>query len=402
MSGKAPDTTVLDESACPACGRESCPGDCRVPGASTLQAVVATDLLAEPAPVAIVEGVAWADCVSVVVAESGAGKTFVLLDLAAAVSADLEWHGREVHGGPVAYVSFEGDALGVRLRALREAKGARLEGLYIVRATEPVSPLVGRDGLELPSPGELHLTAAVQRLQADLASAERHPIRLLIFDTVRASMTGSEDRSESVAAYLRAVRRVMSTAPGAAAILAHHAGWQDGEAPKRRERGSSSWRGNVDATLYLQCGDEDRVRGEVRLELAALKTRDAERPSPLRLIRRRVELAEAKSADLRRGPLTSCVVDLDRRSVADRQAEQEATLRAVDRAVDLSVLRVLAEPTPTTSQMELRQKLRLKNHVVRAALCRLADRGWLEARRQRQPYQLSDAGRLALRSAGDK
>ncbi len=37
-------------------------------------------LMSAPRPVEIIEGVAWAGCLSVLVSESGAGKTFVLLD----------------------------------------------------------------------------------------------------------------------------------------------------------------------------------------------------------------------------------------------------------------------------------------------------------------------------------
>ena len=51
----------------------------------------------------------------------------------------------------------------------------------------------------------------------------------MIIDTVRASLIGSEDGSESVSAYLRAVRRLLAPYPEAAGLLAHHAGWQDGE-----------------------------------------------------------------------------------------------------------------------------------------------------------------------------
>jgi hypothetical protein len=52
-----------------------------------------------PRPVEIVEGVAWANCLSVLVSESGAGKTFVLLDVAATVSSDVPWRGRAVQHG---------------------------------------------------------------------------------------------------------------------------------------------------------------------------------------------------------------------------------------------------------------------------------------------------------------
>ncbi len=98
-------------------------------------------------------------------------------------------------------------------------------------------------------------------------------------DTVRASLSGSEDSSETVSAYLRAIRRQLRHLPGAGAILAHHSGWQDGDQKRRRERGSSSFRGNVDGTLYLEVSDE-RGSEDVALSLRTLKRRDGERPRP--------------------------------------------------------------------------------------------------------------------------
>ena len=47
----------------------------------------AIDLIGLPRPAEIIEGAAWAGCLSVLVSESGTGKTFVLLNAAAAVSA---------------------------------------------------------------------------------------------------------------------------------------------------------------------------------------------------------------------------------------------------------------------------------------------------------------------------
>jgi hypothetical protein len=104
------------------------------------------------------------------------------------------------------------------------------------------------------------------RLDASLSAEE--------VDTVRASLSGSEDSSEHVSAYLRAVGRVLATVPGAAALLVHHAGWQDGEGKRPRERGSSAWRGNVDGTLYIEAGKYDQEHHERRLILRTLKVRD--------------------------------------------------------------------------------------------------------------------------------
>ena len=227
-----------DPGNCPVCGRDSCEDHLTPAGRDRvtdraqerppLRARQAFDLLSEQRPVAVVEGLAWVRRKAVLVSESGGSKTFVVLSVGAAVGDNREWCGRAVRHGSVAYVSYEGDALGLRLRALHEA-GFTLKNLHVIRATEPLSPRVGRDGVEGYSIGEARLSEALAELAARL-KAEGHPeLVLVIIDTIRASLAGSEDRSEEVAAYLRAVDRILAPHPQAGCILAHHAGWQDGE-----------------------------------------------------------------------------------------------------------------------------------------------------------------------------
>jgi len=117
--------------------------------------------------------------------------------------------------------------------------------VHFRRATDSLSPRVLRNGSEEASFGEVSIIAELNALRADLAAKGEPTIGLVIIDTVRASMLGSEDSSEQVSAYLRVIRRILSHVPEAAAILAHHAGWQDGQASRKRERGSSALRGTV-------------------------------------------------------------------------------------------------------------------------------------------------------------
>lgn len=406
-TSEASTTTVSSDTMCPICGRDSCDDPTHVPpdaqpaptAPTTRPPLVvqrACDLIQMPRPLEIIEGFAWAGCLTVLVSESGIGKTFVLFDASAAVSDDVSWHGREVRSGSVLYLSFEGDALGVRLRALKEI-GHRLEHLYVVRASDPISPRVTRDGEER-SIGELTIVAALETLVSELAKEKRPPIALLVIDTVRASLSGSEDSSEHVSAYQRAVRRIMAYVPEAATILAHHAGWQDSETQKKRERGSSAWRGNSDAVLFLETGAAAVGAGEVPLTLRVLKVRDAERPAPLHLIRRRIELAECAGTDLRRGPVTSCVIDHDRRTREDREAEATAAADRQQHEIDREMLRaILKHPDAATSQNGLRLLVGLRRDAVSESVSRLLQHGWVRLpSRQRQPYTLTDAGREAL------
>jgi hypothetical protein len=359
-----------------------------------LTAIHALDAMREPAPAEVVEGIAWAGCVTVLVAESAAGKTFVALDLAAAISAGFSWHGRQVLQGSVVHIGFEGDAIGLRLRALHEHRSAQLEHVYRLKGDIPISPLTTREG-ELPSRGELDILASLKALTEHLAEHEAPPIVLIVVDTVRASMNGSEDSSESVSAYLRAIRRMLSVLPSSAALLVHHAGWQDGDVAKKRERGSSAFRGNVDATIYLEAGAYNVDTQSAPLTLTTHKVRDGEKPPPLHFIRQRVTFPELNAHGR---PVTSCVIDPDPKTAADHAADQRRRAEDAVRALDLRILRVLADhPKSATSQESIRAMLGVKKDLVLSAIPRLLSNGWIEPpEKQRAPYTLTPVGRAAL------
>lgn len=384
---------ALATGDCPVCGRDSC--DEHGPIAKRRLAFVsAADVMRAPSPQAVVEGVAWAGCVTVLVSESGTGKTFMLLDVASCVGDGQPWHGRRTIPGSVAYLSFEGDALGTRLRALRDVHGYRLDHLYVLRASDPLSPRIDRHGEE-PSVGEQMIAAAFRDLRAELARQGKPPLVLNIIDTVRASMSGSEDRSDDVSAYLRAVRRVLGVVPDAGVILSHHSGWQDGDTQRKRERGSSAWRGNSDAVIYLEAGEHDGARAETPLTVRTLKSRDAECAAPLELLRRRVELAGELDAHGRL--VTSCVIEREHRTAQERAAEVRAAAAARDRVFDLRVLRSIQQkPDCATSQDRLRLLLGGRKAAISDSLTRLIELGWVVPGPRKQPYQVTAAGQFAI------
>jgi hypothetical protein len=364
--------------------------------APRLAVLSADETIALAPPAEIVEGVAFSNCVTILASESAAGKTFLLLSMAAAVADGVAWMGRATEHGSVVYAGFEGDSLGVRLRGLKEAGRHQLTHMHIIRASDPLSPRVARDGEEMPSTGEDQIAQALDELAISLAATGAPPIRLIIFDTVRASLSGSEDSSENVSAYLRAVRRLLARVPGAAAVLAHHAGWQDNsESARKRERGSSAFRGNVDATLFLEAGETDATRGEAALILRTLKLRDADKPLPLNLIRKRVDVS---AIDRHGRHLTTCVIECDGRTHAERQAEQSAALDAANRKIDLRMLRAIEDrPEMATSQERLRLLVNIRKSAVGDSLSRLVGLRWaMRGEKRGQPYVVTDAGRQTL------
>jgi hypothetical protein len=394
--GQARATTAADATACAVCGRDSCENPAHASPAlepGRLEARPAHDVMNTQSASDIVEALAWPDCLTVLAAESGAGKTFLLLDLAGAVADGEPWHGRTTLQGSVLYLAYEG-ALALRLRALHHIARRQITHLYIVEPRDPLSPRLTREG-ELQSIGELAVQEALSALRARLARAGLPPLRLLLIDTVRASLSGSEDSSESVSGYLRAVRRLMAVVPGAATVLAHHAGWQDGDTPRKRERGSSAWRGNCDATLYLEAERYDADRGQAELTVTTLKTRDGEIPPPLRLLRQRVDLHER---DRHGRPRTSCIIDRDPRTPDERAEAERVAREESQHSLDVRLLHLMRDkPNLTTSKEAIRDALGLGAPAVRASVARLLERGWIQPpEKQRLPYRVTDAGRQVV------
>src|SRR5437773_5214312 len=149
-----------------------------------------------------------------------------------------------------------------------------------------------------------------------------------------------------------------------------------------------------DYTVYLEAGAYDPARGEAALTLRTLKARDIERPAPLYLLRRRVPLNEA---DRRGQPMTSCLIERDRRTRQDREAEHDQAVAVAHRDTDLRVLRCLRDHPDATSLRVIRHYVALGDPAVRAAVGRILQGGWAEPPgRQRQPYTVTAAGHAAL------
>jgi hypothetical protein len=354
-----------DVSACPACQRDACEGDCTRP-----RFIGSEEVLREPVikPIVNTPPYLYPGCLTVEVGESNSGKTFDAIRLAALINPH----------GSIAYISFEGDAFGKRIRAVKEHGGSKLENFYLLRASLPLSPSV-RSGVEAPSDGERQITAALVELSVALKAQGKPPIMLIVFDTVRASLAGNEDSSEDVAALLRAYRRVLAVVPGAGGLALHHTGWgQD-----KRERGSSAFRGGVEATFLLERPERRDSRdsedadpsADVHLVLRSLKVRDDAPAKPLYLIRRQVLLSTGE---------TSCVVEVDRMA-------EEAPVRRDPETVSAQVLREIVSGAHS-SEDTIRAGVNLRKQAVHDAVNLLIETGLVEPRRKGQPFVATQAG----------
>lgn len=388
----APKAYVRDPAHCEAHDSDSCtvcPGPTKTKArgkTETTRFRNALDVMRDPPPDPVLEGVLYRGRKTLLAAESGAGKSFLFYSWAGAFSDPnvYAWAGLECVSGSVAYFAWEPDASGTRLRALAE-QGVDVSNIYILNASDPISPLV-RDGVEVPSPGEVAARSDLAGLVAELEIRERPSIVAMFFDTVRAGMAGAEESSRDVSAYLRSVDRIASVVPRAAVGLAHHMGWQDSpDTSRKRERGSSAFRGNVDLSLLLE-KDSDEDPAIVQLTLRCLKNRDGERVRPLALLRRRVDLGTDHKGRL----LSSCVVEADRDSHDARHTTQEA--RRDDQDV-LAVLRVVRDhPESATNGTNIRSRLGIAKPRADSAIRLALSRNYMVEGKRGCPYTLLPAG----------
>lgn len=328
------------------------------------------EILLEPVakPVVTVPPFVYPGCLTVEVGAANAGKTFDALRLSTAINPH----------GSIAYISFEGDAFAKRLRAIKEHGGSQMENFYLLRASQPLSPSV-RDGVEIPSDGELKITSALVELSHALKAQGKPPIMLIVFDTVRASLTGNEDDSGDIAALFRAYRRTLAVATGAGGLALHHTGWSR---DKPRERGSSAFRGGVEATFLLERrGDSQDAdpSTDVRLVLRSLKVRDDAPSKPLYLVRRQVRLSTGE---------TSCItVEAMRKPEPKEDCSHTNT--------DTGVLRAIANGAFTTKE-QVRDEVRLGMNEVRDAIRRLLEDRLIEKAGNGKPFRPTASGVEAL------
>ncbi len=204
-----------------------------------------------------VRGVLPAEGLAALFGASGSGKSFLALDMAAAIAEGREWFGHRVTQAPVIYAALEGEA-GFRLR---------------------VAAWEAAHGRDLPT--GMHLLMQPFRLTdpddvRDL-SAVVPPGAVLILDTLnRAAPMADENASKDMGQILDAAKRLQA-AFGGLVLLVHHSG----KDLARGMRGHSSLHAALDAAIEVN-------RDGDRREWKQAKSKDGE-DGTIQLFRLNVE-----------------------------------------------------------------------------------------------------------------
>ena len=207
--------------------------------------VLSSRQMAEQPPLQwIIRGVLPKADIAVLYGPPGSGKSFLLLDLLAAVARGVTWCGERVQKGRVIIVAAEGaGGYGGRLRAYCEAKGISLDDLDI-------GVISGRPNIMEPE--------EIGELAKAIKAAGGCDI--LAIDTLAQVTPGANENSSEDMGLAIANARVLREVAGAMVLFAHHSG----KDLSKGMRGSSVLLGAVDAEL-LCWRDGDRNYRELRV-----------------------------------------------------------------------------------------------------------------------------------------
>lgn len=235
-------------------------------------------------------GVLPAEGLGAVYGASGSGKSFLTLDMAAAIAGgDAEWFGRRVTPAPVAYVCLEGEAgLGKRGKA------------WSLHHNRPIP-----DGLRfITQPFDLLSDDVPELAKAIIAGGAGG---LVILDTLNRAAPGADENSSVDMGNIIAAAKRLQSLTGGLVVLVHHTG----KDATKGLRGHSSLYAALDAAIEVTATDTRRAWCVAKSKDDI--TGDAH-PFKLHIV--------PVGSDDEGDEITSCVIEPDESAEAIRQAKR--------------------------------------------------------------------------------
>ncbi|WP_250501427.1 bifunctional DNA primase/polymerase [Caballeronia sp. GAWG1-5s-s] len=268
----------------------------------------ADDLLNAPPLSWLVRGVLPASGLAALYGPSGSGKSFLALDLCAAVAGGAEWFERRVTAAPVTYLCLEGEAgLSKRTHAWREHYGRAL----------PDRMAFITQSFDLRNEADVDdLCAAVS--EAGLRDG------LLVIDTLNRAAPGADENASTDMGALIEACKAIQRAVGGVVLAVHHTG----------KDAAKGLRGHSSLFAALDAGIEVRRDGE-RREWSVAKSKDDADGARNAFRLQLVELGEDADGELE----TSCVVEADEAPAQSaRRVLKGATQKLVHDGMQLLLL----------------------------------------------------------------
>ena len=243
------------------------------------------DVLKLPFPGWLVKGILPSRAFAMMFGASGAGKSFIALELAYHVATGRPWRGHKVKTFPVVYIVAEGQA-GIRQRVealLRFNGWSSSPNLHFVM-----------DAPDLKSGNDLKLLG--ERIRAlDVEPG------LIVVDTFARCFHGDENSSGEVGAAIREVDTLRASCGGGTVLFVHHS--KKGE--KDVYRGSSALKGALDCMIAVE--ETDSI-----ITVSSEKQKDAKAEKGITLSLHQVVLP---FKDEWNEPVTSCALVAARASL---------------------------------------------------------------------------------------
>ena len=275
--------------------------------------------------------------VAVIFGESGAYKTFVVLDLLMHVASGKSWHGKQVEKGGVFYICGEGHN-GLKRRA---------RAWQINHQVDDVPFWASRKAIWLDSPDAFK--EAKDQINEVVGSQTVLPA-IIAIDTLSRNMLGDESSAVDMNKFVDAVSEfVREEFSGCSVLVIHHPGHGD----KTRERGSYSLRGAADARILISRSEDSEL--EARMEF--LKMKDGPDPKPLIVYLKSVDLGLQDEGG---NSVTSLVVDRIEETSSPRKrknTQKDVALQILEELIHTrgSVRHSVSRNHPCVSEAQWRQ-----------------------------------------------
>lgn len=188
-----------------------------------------------PIPPWRVKGILPATGLAALFGPPGSGKSFLALDIAAAIAQGNDWFGFRVKQAPVLYLALEGEGgIPKRIRAWKQYNECNLP--------DDLCFIVGQ---EFDLTNDSHITRLAEAIKRS---------SVVIIDTLnRASGGKDENSSEGMGAMLKGCKLLQKLCEGLI-ILIHHTGKDE----TKGLRGHSSLLAALDAAIEVQRDEEER------------------------------------------------------------------------------------------------------------------------------------------------
>lgn len=239
--------------------------------------------------------------IAAVYGHPGSGKSFLVLDMAAAVASGTEWAGRHVERGLVVYVVAEGQT-GFRNRLFAMQQAGRIA---------PDAPFVF-----IPTPIDMQapdgdLQTLMETIHKVAEQAGVSPA-MLVIDTLSKTFGAGKENTDDMASYVANCQRV-SSAFDCLTVVVHH---RPKDSESRDLRGHSSLRGGIETTILVEAGEVKTA--------TTLKQKDGEDNMIVRFRLERIVIGE----DKRGKEISTCLTEVVEGGPPSQQKDPRDTRKA--------------------------------------------------------------------------